>query len=127
MARGVPAGDLLLNGDTVRLGSVGDVRSQTAEGEVFRIAVRDELRELAWEFTGERRAQMAGFQAGTLTLLNGGTVKQLRDVAHAVWLTSRDVVDVVFQVLRLVELCCSPSRVLDIGEIKPLIRASIHP
>jgi predicted ATPase len=70
-ARDSSRGSLLLNGDLVRLGTVGDVRNQTTDHALFEISLRDEVRELTWRFEGERRASQANLADCTLRLLDG--------------------------------------------------------
>ena len=74
-------GELLLNGDLVRLGSVGDVQSQTTDQDAFSIRLRDETLELVWVFNGERRASKANLREGTLRLLNGEKQTEFSAVA----------------------------------------------
>jgi predicted ATPase len=64
-------GDLLLNGDLVRLGTLGDLQSQTTDQDAFSITLRDENIELVWVFGGARHASRAALREGTLRLLNG--------------------------------------------------------
>jgi len=64
-------GELILNGDLVRLGTVGDVRNQASDHDLFELSVRDEVREVSWRFDGERRASKATLADCTLRMLDG--------------------------------------------------------
>ncbi|MXZ31899.1 MAG: DUF3696 domain-containing protein [Gammaproteobacteria bacterium] len=67
----IPRNELLLNGDLVRLGNVGDVQNQSTDQQIFGITLRDETAEVAWRFTGERRNSKAMLHSGKFRALDG--------------------------------------------------------
>ncbi len=73
--------ELILNGDLVRLGSIGDVQNQATDQDAFSITLRDEDVEIAWAFSGERRESKAKLRNGAIRLLNGDRDTTLSTVA----------------------------------------------
>ena len=71
--------ELLLNGDLVRLGNVGDVQNQATDQKVFEITLRNETAEVSWQFTGERRDPKAVLHNGELRALDGSRQIDLSD------------------------------------------------
>jgi predicted ATPase len=63
--------DLLLNGDLVRLGTVGDVQNQSTDHHTFEVTLRDGTSEISWCFGGERRASKAALKEGVCRGLDG--------------------------------------------------------
>lgn len=63
--------ELFLNGNLVRLGSVGDIQNQVTEQDSYSITLRNDKVEIAWVFSGERRDSKANLQKGVLRLLSG--------------------------------------------------------
>ena len=73
--------ELLLNGDLVRLGNVGDVQNQSTDQQVFEITLRNETAEVTWRFTGERRNPKAVLHSGEIRAFDGSRKIDFQNVS----------------------------------------------
>jgi predicted ATPase len=73
--------EFLLNGDLVRLGTIGDVQNQTTDHQTFRIALRDGTSEISWCLAGERRDTKATLKEGVFRALDGSLETTFQDVS----------------------------------------------
>ncbi len=73
--------ELLLNGDLVRLGTLGDIQNQTTDNQFFEVSLRDETSEVAWQFAGDRRNSKAVLHNAESRTLNGTGEKVFSDVS----------------------------------------------